>query len=103
MEYAARHRVQGCKLLVNPQGLPGEIGVVCAKDDPSMARILVVQTPKVRSVQCHDGAIGCSRVAEDKGIRVSLVPLAILNDRKDIVPKLAQPSDDLHRHVLIRV
>lgn len=90
-------------MLVNPKGLPGEIGVACAKDDPGMAGTLVVQTPKVGSVQCHDGTTGCSRVAEDKGIRVSSVPLAVLNDGKDIVPEFAQPSDDLHRHVLIRV
>ena len=51
-----------------------------------MTRTLVVQTPKVCSVQCHDCAIGCSRVAEDEGIGVSLVALAVLNDGEDIVP-----------------
>ena len=88
---------------MNPPGLPGEVEIEGTQDNAGMARSLVVQTAKMRTVHSYDRPSRRSGITENRGIRVSSVALAVFNDSQDVVSQRAQLLDDRQKDVFVRV
>ena len=89
MDQSAVHRFAYQQRLVDPAGLSDEVRIIRAQDDAGMIRALRMETAEMLPVEGHDGSSMGSPVLQDRLVRISLIGLSVLENRKDVVSQSA--------------
>lgn len=89
MDQSAVHRFAYRQRLVDPAGLSDEVRIIRAQDDAGMIRALRMETAEMLPVEGHDGSSMGSPVLQDRLVRIALIGLSVLENRKDVVSQSA--------------
>ena len=74
---------------MEPAGLSDKVRVIRTQDDAGMAHSLRMETAEMLPIEGHDGSFMGGPVPQDRLVRISLIGLFVLENRKDVV---SQPA-----------
>lgn len=101
-ESAAQRRL-GANGFVDPRGLPADVGILRAHDDPCVPGPCRMKPDEVPAIERQQNAAAGGRVGQDVRVGDGTIGLPSLERCDHVVAELAQRLDDLQREVLVRV